>query len=154
MSKYGSKKVECDGYVFDSKLEYNYYCYLKQMKSDGLVESFELQPKYQLQPGFKKNGKTYRSIDYVADFLVTYTDGREEVIDVKGMITTDFALKRKLFEYRYENLELKLVAYSKMDGGWIELDELNKKRRVRRRERELNKAWRSTKKRRKTIKKV
>lgn len=137
ISKYGSKKIEYDGFVFDSKLEYNYYCYLKQLKSNGVVSNFELQPKYQLQPTFKKNGKTFRSIDYVADFLVYYADGKQEVVDVKGMITTDFAIKRKLFEYRYPELALKLVAYSKMDGGWIEHDVLKKARTKRRKEREL-----------------
>ena len=35
--------------------------------------------------------------DYVCDFFVKYTDGREELIEVKGYATPEFRLKRKLF---------------------------------------------------------
>ncbi|EDU36495.1 MULTISPECIES: DUF1064 domain-containing protein [Clostridium] len=43
--------------------------------------------KYELGPEFKKNGKTYRGITYVPDFLIYHLDTTEELIDVKGMIT-------------------------------------------------------------------
>ncbi|AVP60460.1 DUF1064 domain-containing protein [Clostridium botulinum] len=43
--------------------------------------------KYELGSEFKKNGKTYRVITYVPDFLIYHFDTTEELIDVKGMIT-------------------------------------------------------------------
>lgn len=99
MSKYKSKKVEYDNITFDSQLECNYYRYLKEMKVE-----FEFQPKFLLQEGFKKNGKTHRKIEYIGDFRIGNT-----VIDVKGMETPVFKLKRKLFEYKYPHLELVLL---------------------------------------------
>jgi hypothetical protein len=38
---------------------------------------------------------------YTADFRVTYIDGYQEVIDVKGgPVTRDFPLRRRLFELK------------------------------------------------------
>lgn len=108
-SKYGSRKIEIDGHVFDSKKEAEYYQQLKLRKMAGEIKDFELQPEFVLQEGFKKNGKTYREIKYLADFKVIYPDGSIEIIDIKGMETQVFRLKHKLFEYKYPELELKVV---------------------------------------------
>lgn len=129
-TKYKNKKVVVDGIEFDSKIEARYYEHLKILKQQGIVKEFELQPKFVLLDKFKKNGKTYRAITYNADFKVEYADGRIEVVDVKGMVTQQFELRRKLFEYRYP-YELKVITYSKIDGGWITHDELKKARKAR-----------------------
>ena len=55
---------------------------------------------FELQPRFKKEGKTYRPITYIADFVVYYED-KTYVIDTKGAETTEFKLKKKLFEYKF-----------------------------------------------------
>lgn len=129
-AKYGNRKVEVDGITFDSAMEARYYKHLKLLKEQRIVEDFELQPKFVLLDKFKKNGKTYRAITYNADFKVKYSDGNIEVVDVKGMVTQQFELRRKLFEYRYP-YELKVITYSKIDGGWITHDELKKARKAR-----------------------
>lgn len=133
MSKYNNKKVVYAGITFDSKAERDYYLYLLELKERGIVTDIQLQPSFLLQPKFRKNGKLYREITYKADFEVTYADGHVEIVDVKGMVTKDFAIKQKLFEYKYPELRLLLVAYSKIDGGWIELSELKKARSSRKR---------------------
>ncbi|GLC88677.1 DUF1064 domain-containing protein [Lysinibacillus piscis] len=130
-SKYGNKKVVHDGITFDSALEVKYYDHLKHLQAQGIVTSFELQPRFVLLPKFEKNGKKYREIGYNADFTVHYADGHSEVVDIKGMVTQQFELRKKLFEYRYP-LELRLLTYSKIDGGWITHDELKKARKARR----------------------
>ncbi|CAK0771112.1 conserved hypothetical protein [Gammaproteobacteria bacterium] len=48
-------------------------------------------------------------ITYRADFRVTYADGHQEIEDVKGMETEIFKLKKKLFDYKYPDLTLKIV---------------------------------------------
>jgi Protein of unknown function (DUF1064) len=136
-TKYGNKKVVLDGITFDSEMEAKYYSHLKLLRSKGIVKEFELQPKFVLLDSFKKNGKTYRAITYNADFTVYYADGKIEVIDVKGMITQQFELRRKLFEHRYP-YELKLVTYSKIDGGWITHDELKKARAKRKKAKQVS----------------
>ncbi len=138
-NKYNNKKVIIDGIKFDSKQEGNYYDYLKQLKRAGIVERFELQPKFTLQEGFRKRGKLFRAIDYKADFHVWLADGTDFVVDVKGFETPDFKIKRKLFEKRYKDLELKLVTYSKIDGGWIELEDLKEARKERKKAKEEGK---------------
>ncbi|MBY6965297.1 DUF1064 domain-containing protein [Clostridium botulinum] len=130
-SKYGAKKIVIDGITFDSKDEGKYYEYLKKLKSQEKILNFELQPKYELQPGFKKNGKTYRAITYAPDFLIYHLDGSEELIDVKGTETQQGNMRRKMFDYKYPDLKLTWVArslkYSSI--GWIEYDKLKKIRR-------------------------
>lgn len=112
-SKYNAKKVVIDDIKFDSKAEAAYYQQLKLLKMTGEVVSFDLQPEFVLQESFRKNGKLYRAIKYKADFLVRYSDGHEELIDVKGMLTNEFILKRKLFEMRY----MQSIKCVKLKGG-------------------------------------
>lgn len=117
-NKYHNKKTLVDGITFDSKMEARYYSYLNLLKANGIVEDFEMQKEFVLLDSFKKNGKTIRAIKYKADFVVYYKDGRIEVIDIKGAITKEFAIKRKLFEKRYSDLTLKLLTYK--SGQWVE----------------------------------
>ena len=130
MSKYNSKKVIIDGITFDSAVESYYYEYLKELKAKEKIKNFELQPKYELQPRFKKDGKNYQPITYIADFLIYHLDGSEEVIDVKGMATPDAKMKRKMFNYRYME-KLTWICRSKKYSktGWIEYDELERIKR-------------------------
>lgn len=117
-NKYRNKKTIVNGITFDSKMEAQYYSYLNLLKSNGIVEDFEMQKEFVLLDSFKKNGKTIRAIKYKADFVVIYKDDHIEVIDIKGAITKEFAIKRKLFEKRYSDLTLKLLTYK--SGQWVE----------------------------------
>lgn len=118
-SKYGNKKVVVDGHTFDSKAEAKYYQQLKSLEQAKQIKSFKLQPRYLLQEGFKKNGKTYRAIHYKADFEVHKLDGTVEIIDIKGAITKEFSIKRKLFEMKYMD-SIKLLKYDQ-HRGFIEV---------------------------------
>lgn len=127
-TKYNSKKVEIDGIIFDSKIEAKYYEQLKWLQEHNQILSFRVQPRYLLQEAFTKEGKTYRKIEYIADFEIHHLDGSIEVVDVKGMETEAFKIKRKLFEKKYPH-KLSLITYVKKYGGWIELDELKRLRK-------------------------
>jgi len=109
MSKYRAKKTTVDNIVFDSKAEADYYVELKLLKRAKKIKDFDLQPEYVLVEPFKKNGKTFRAVKYIADFLVTNLDGSEEVVDVKGMATPVYRLKKTLFESKYPHLTIKEV---------------------------------------------
>jgi hypothetical protein len=134
MSKYGNLKQVVDGITFDSKREVDYYLNLKLLKKAGEVTDIEFHPKYVLQPGYRKccghiwldkpdygmKGATVcgnckkkmpktSAITYSADFGVTYKDGHTEIIDVKGMETEAFKIKRKMFEFKYPELALKTI---------------------------------------------
>ena len=108
MSKYRNKKTQVDMYVFDSIAESKRYKELALLEQAKQIKELKLQPKFLLQEGFRKNGKTYRKIEYIADFMYI-ENGKVIIEDVKGMETDVFKLKRKLFEYKYPDFELKIV---------------------------------------------
>lgn len=135
-NKYNAKKAVVDGIKFDSKAEADYYKHLKELRERGDVSHFELQPQYELQPKFTKRGLNFRAINYKADFHVWLPDGTDHVVDVKGFETADFKIKKKLFEYTHPQ-ELKLITFSKIDGGWIELADLKEARKKRKKLKEL-----------------
>lgn len=136
MSKYNNKKTTIDDIVFDSKNEALYYQMLKEMKTKGLIKDFELQPKFILQEGFEKDEKKYRAINYIADFRVINNDDSFYVVDVKGMLTTEFKIKMKLFNYKYPDIELRLISRSVKYGneyGFIDYYTLQNIRKQNRR---------------------
>ena len=100
MNKYHNKKIIIDNIVFDSKKEGNYYTYLKLMKNAGKIKNLELQKKFILQDKFNLNGKTYRAITYVADFVYE-EKGQTHVVDTKGYRTEVYKIKKKLFMKKY-----------------------------------------------------
>ena len=108
--KYNNKKTVVDNIKFDSKKEAERYIYLKTRLKMGSIKDLELQPRFCLQEGFKKNGKTYRKITYVADFKY-YDLVRKKIVveDVKGMKTDVYKIKKKLFECRFTDLELEEI---------------------------------------------
>ena len=122
-NKYNNKKTIVDGIKFDSEMESHYYIYLKHLKEIGEVVDFILQPTYLLQEGFNLNGKRIRAITYKADFKVIYKDGHEEVIDVKGKLTEEFKIKRKMLLYKYKDITFKCVQERgrKPNKYWIEI---------------------------------
>ena len=107
-SKYKNKKTQIDMYIFDSAKEAKRYKELKLLEMAGEISNLELQPRFLLQESFRKNGKTYRKIEYVADFKYI-EKGKTIVEDVKGVQTDVFKLKHKLFEKKYPELELRII---------------------------------------------
>ena len=122
-NKFKNKKTEIDGIKFDSEMESHYYLYLKELKEEGVVVDFELQPSFILQEGFIKDGKKIRPITYKADFKVAYIDGHIEVVDVKGKMTEEFKLKRKMLLYKYRDINFKCVQERgrKPNKYWVEI---------------------------------
>ncbi|MFF2449341.1 DUF1064 domain-containing protein [Neobacillus sp. NPDC058068] len=123
-NKYGNKQVIVDGHKFDSIAESKYYGQLQWLKQAKQIKDFKLQPRFLLLESYKKNGKTVRKTEYVADFEIHNLDGSVEIIDVKGVETPVFRLKKKMFEARYEHT-LKVVTLDETHG-WVELDKLKK----------------------------
>ena len=100
-NKYNARKTVMCGHVFDSKREAEIYLDLLSRKQHGEIIRIGLQPSYTLLAGFKDNtGKNQKPITYTADFFVTYADGRNEVIEVKGVRTRDYMLRKKLFLHK------------------------------------------------------
>ncbi|MFC8563081.1 DUF1064 domain-containing protein [Peribacillus frigoritolerans] len=140
MVKINSKKRIVGGIIFDSQTEGQYY---QHLTNDPNVKHIELQPKYTLLEPFKircskckgagtmPSSKTDRKIKcntcsgtgmksrqawrYTADFKVTYMDGYDEVVDVKGHANERFPLVKKMWERKYNQ---ELIVVKKVKGEW------------------------------------
>ncbi len=97
-NKYNNKKVNINGILFDSKKEARRYNHLKLLESAGEIKELVLQPKFLLQDNFTYKNRTYRKIEYIADFSYVRTEDNVLVIeDAKGFKTDVFKLKEKMF---------------------------------------------------------
>lgn len=99
-SKYRNMKTEYNGTIFMSKKEARYAMLLDSLKKAAekkeRVVSYEMQVPYQII----LNGK--KICRYLLDFKVAYADGRIEHIDVKGVRTQVYSIKKKLVEAQFE----------------------------------------------------
>jgi len=131
MTKYKSKKIECDGIMFDSKDECKYYELLKQRKKDGIITGFELQPKYELIPKYTKDDVKVRAMSYSPDFRIYHNNGSIELVDIKGFSTQQGDIRRKLFNYLYSEKLTWLSRNGKYsdESGFVEYDLLKKLRK-------------------------
>lgn len=110
-SKYGNKKVEEDGYTFDSTAENKFYHQVKSEMQDGNIIEFDLHPRLEILPSLKKFGRTIRPASYSPDFCLTYGDGRIEYVEVKGhkaIISEASGLRMKVFEHAHIDKRLRL----------------------------------------------
>lgn len=89
--KFNAIRTECDGLKFASKKEARYYEQLKLRQAAGEVLCFLTQIPIRLSGGVR----------YVCDFLVFFVDGTCKFIDVKGMRTAIYIVKKKIVEAQY-----------------------------------------------------
>lgn len=117
-TKYGNKKIEVDGIVFDSKKEAKRYQELLLLEKAGAIQNLERQVKYVLIPtqrepdtigargGIRKGKVIEKECAYIADF-VYQENGKTIVEDIKGYRDSSsagyakFVIKRKLMLHIY-----------------------------------------------------
>lgn len=121
-SKYGSRKAQSKGFVFDSRKEARRYNELLLIERSGAIQDLQRQVPFELIPAqyeeiptgelykrgkLKGQPKTKRvciekSVVYNADF-VYYENGKKVVEDTKSEATKtkDYIIKRKLMLYLY-----------------------------------------------------
>ena len=98
LGKYHNRKVEIDGFRFDSQKEGNRYLILKRMEQEGKIKDLQRQVSFEVVP--KSKGE--RAVKYIADFVYYDIEKQMHVVeDVKGFKTDVYKLKRKIFKYRY-----------------------------------------------------
>lgn len=95
-SKYGAKRTELDGIWFASKAESQEYARLKQRQMAHEIYGLKLQPEFPVVIG----GKTI--CRYRADFeFYDRPTNKRHILDVKGVRTAVYRLKKKLVEALY-----------------------------------------------------
>lgn len=156
--KIAHRITEVDGIKFHSAMESKRYQDLKKLKADGIIKDFELQPKFLLQEKFivvdgqvikgshedfnklkrKTKAKTIASIEYIADFKITYADGSVVIEDTKGLSTPEFELKKKMFMLMYPELPLSIIIDDEKGliakNEWVDFYEYRAKERALKRE--------------------
>ena len=110
-AKYGNKKCQYMGIVFDSKHEMERYRELYLLERAGEISNLQTQVPYLLIPpqfddavaveladhDKKKKPKLLeRKCEYIADFVYRDSEGRLVVEDAKGTKTKEYIIKRKL----------------------------------------------------------
>jgi hypothetical protein len=95
--KFHAKPVNEEGHRFPSTLEWKYFKHLELLQKLGEVLFFLRQVPFHF-----KGGK------YVCDFQVFYSDGSCKFIDVKGVSTSEFLLKKRIVEETYP-IEIEIV---------------------------------------------
>jgi hypothetical protein len=89
-SKYRAKRTELDGRSFASKLEASVYQVLKLLIRAGEITEIKCQVQVEL---------TRARVIYKPDFQCTRPDGSIYFVESKGHETSDWRIKRKLWQY-------------------------------------------------------
>lgn len=118
-SKYGAKKCQYKGIVFDSQREMHRYQELEEKLRAGEIKDLQLQKKFELIPSqvdpdapieyYKKGPKKGQQKPgpvleapccYIADFFYYSVPEKQYICeDSKGMRTKEYNIKRKLMLY-------------------------------------------------------
>jgi len=103
-NKYNAKKVVIDGIKFDSQLEAKTYRDLRLLQAGKKIKNLSTQPKFLVinkfvtKCDFTKSGKTTHSdAYYTPDFRYETMDNKIVIVEVKGMKTEAYQLRKKLF---------------------------------------------------------
>lgn len=107
--KYGNTKVLDAGLKFDSKAEHKRWQYLAVLERAGEILDLRMQVPFELIAAqVAPSGKKHRPTVYLADFVYRLPCGSCVVEDVKGAVTPEFRLKRKLMLYVH-GIEIKEI---------------------------------------------
>src|SRR5271157_3639013 len=102
VSKYGAKKTEYKGHLFDSKAEAKRAQELELMAMAHEISDISFQPVFVLIYPFTYHGKKYRGVKYIADFKYRMKGTLEWIVeDVKGKRTAAYIIKKQLLLTRY-----------------------------------------------------
>lgn len=94
-SKYKNKRVWADGHKFDSQGEYGFYLQLVAREGRGEISNIVVHPKYELKAWTPHGAHTICKMIPDFEFI---ENGELITADFKGMITTDWRLKAKIFK--------------------------------------------------------
>lgn len=117
-NKYGAKRTEFNGRKYDSKYEAGVAQELELRLQAG--ELTEIEPQYKVEMwAYRENGLPAFKVSHKIDFRVTHKDGSYELIEAKGVETTDYKWRRKFLEEIWlpDHLDHTYTVV-KQSGGW------------------------------------
>lgn len=97
-NKYGAKKTEFGGRKYDSKYEAGVAQELDLRLKAGDIQAIE--PQYKVEVWcYREDGQKAFKISHKIDFRIKLNDGSYELIEAKGVETTDYLWRRKFLEH-------------------------------------------------------
>jgi len=146
LSDAGKLKRTYKGIQYDSELELKFFKEVIEVGlEDRTIKDCQRQIKYELQEKCKYKGENILAIKYVADYVLTYADDSVIVWDVKGQADATAKLKKKMFHFRYPEIDYRWIGKSEKDGGWLEYKIIEQARAKRNKEKKLKEKLSSNK---------
>lgn len=99
-NKYNAQKTEYEGRVFDSKREADFAKRLNWLRHAKQESDRVTRIEYQVPLAVVV--RNTHICKYICDFKVYYADNHTEYIDVKGMKTAVYKLKKRLVEAQHQ----------------------------------------------------
>jgi len=96
-NKYGAKRTEFGGKIFDSKFEASVAEDLETRKLAKDIKDYETQYKVEMWI-YREDGVKAFSVSHKVDFRIHHNDGSYELYEAKGVETSDYKWRRKLLE--------------------------------------------------------
>lgn len=96
-SKYGAKRTEYNGIIYDSKFEASVAQELDMRKAAGEIAGWERQYRVEI-PIYNKAGDVVHTVKHKVDFRLHLHDGSYELLEAKGLELSDYKQRRRLLE--------------------------------------------------------
>lgn len=96
-NKYGAKKTEFNGHVYDSKFEASVAADLELRKKAKDIKDYDRQYKVEMW-AYDANGKKAMKKSHKVDFRIHHNDGSYELLEAKGVETSDYKDRKRWLE--------------------------------------------------------
>lgn len=96
-NKYGAKRTEMNGQIYDSAFEASTAWSLEVRKKAGDILDYETQFKITCW-AYREDGSKAFKVDHKVDFRIHHKDGSYELLETKGVETDDYKWRRKFLE--------------------------------------------------------
>lgn len=96
-NKFGAKRTEFKGTIYDSKFEASVASELDTRKLAGDIKDFDTQFKVEMWLHRPDGAKAF-CIKHKVDFRIHHNDGSYELLEAKGVETQDYKMRRRALE--------------------------------------------------------
>lgn len=96
-NKYGAKRTEFNGKIYDSKFEASVAQDLETRKRAGEIKDYDTQYKVEIT-AYRIHGEEGFKVSHKVDFRVHENDGSYTLTEAKGVETPDYKWRRRFLE--------------------------------------------------------
>lgn len=97
LNKYGAKRTEFKGKIYDSKFEAGVAAELETRKRARDIKDYETQYRVEVAV-YRGDGTPAFYVRHKVDFRIHHNDGSFELLEAKGVETSDYRWRRKFLE--------------------------------------------------------